>query len=86
MNDFDSLNELERDRFRLIINNVFDSFLNMYSQTKLTGFSPETWTSQEYLIKRVVRTEGGSWYWESFKEGYPTNFQAEIARINADIA
>ena len=86
MNDLESLNELERDRFRLIINNVFDSFLNMYSQTKLTGFSPETWSSQEFLIKRVMRTEGGKWYWETFKDAYPSNFQSELERIDASNA
>jgi hypothetical protein len=82
MNDFESLNELERDRFRLIITNVFDSFLNMYSQTKLTGFSPETWISQEYIVKRVMSAEGGKWYWENFRDAYPENFRSEIRRIS----
>ena len=84
LNDFASLNELERDRFRLIITNVFDSFFNMHSQTKLTGFSIETWESQEVLIRRIIGTQGGLWYWETYKESYPPVFQAELDRIRTE--
>jgi len=83
VNKFESLNEAEQDRFRLIVTNVFDSYFNMYSQTKRTGFSPETWDAQEYLIKRLLSASGPVWFWESFKEAYPPDFRAEIERIMA---
>ena len=79
--NIDSLNSTERLRFRLMMNNVFDAYLNMYSQTESTGFSPTTWKAQVFLFKRVLQTNGGTWFWESNREAYPEAFQAEVERI-----
>lgn len=42
MENPESLDETELIRFRLLMASIFDTFLNMYSQTKMSGFSPET--------------------------------------------
>ena len=81
MHHFESLDEIERDRFRLIITNVFDAFMNMHSQTKMTGFATETWDSQSQLIKRALSLPGGTWYWDNFSHMYPDSFQQEVEQI-----
>lgn len=76
------LNESERYRFRLLIQNLLDALWDMYSQTVLTGFSPETWTTQgKRVVERVLTTTGGRWFWENFSDDYTNEFRAEIDRI-----
>jgi len=83
LESIDSLSGTELLRFRLIVNNIFDAFLNMYSQTKRTNFSPEIWQSQAFLLSRVLDSSGGAWFWENQRGAYPEDFQAEIQRIRA---
>ena len=51
----------------LLVDTLFDlrlteAMLDIYSQTAVTGFSPETWATQgETLVCRVFGTRGGRW-------------------------
>ena len=84
MADPDSLGETERYRFRLVIHNLVDALLDMYSQTVATGFSPQTWQMLGVdLVKRVLTTRGGGWFWKNFGDQYSGAFRAEIERILA---
>ena len=80
----DELDEFSRLRYRLVIQNVTDVMLEIYTQTMVTGFSPETWNTQgTTLVKRVLATAGGQWYWTEFSDNYPAEFRAEIDRMLA---
>ena len=78
----DNLDETDLYRFRLIIQNTMDALWDLYSQTVITEFSPETWTTQGVgLVRRVFMTDGGSWFWTHHKDEYTAEFRAEIDRI-----
>lgn len=80
--DLDSLDELQKYRFRLLIQNTMDAVWDLYSQTVVTGFSPETWSSQGVsLVRRVFTTPGGRWFWLQFRDEYTEEFRREIERI-----
>lgn len=82
--DPDSLGEIDRYRFRLIIHNLVDALLAMYSLTVVTGFSPETWQMLgAKLAERILTTSGGRWFWANFSNEYTGGFRAEIDRILA---
>lgn len=81
----DDLDEFSKLRYRLVIQNVTDVMLEIYTQTVVTDFSPETWSTQgTTLVTRVLATAGGQWYWAAFANNYPTEFRAEIDRLLAD--
>lgn len=84
MADPDSLDESERYRFRLLVNNTMDSLWDMYLQTVITGFSGETWATQGVgLAKRVFTAPGGRWFWTQYQDNYPKEFRHEMDRILA---
>jgi hypothetical protein len=76
------LNEVQRLRYRLVMQNVTDAMLDIYTQTSLTNFSPETWATQGVtLVQRVLGTAGGQWFWASYADNYSPSFRAEVDRI-----
>ncbi|MDH4054457.1 MAG: hypothetical protein OEW73_02610 [Gammaproteobacteria bacterium] len=78
----ETLDVLPKLRYRLIMQNVTEVMLEIYTQTLITSFSPETWKTQGVsLVKRVLATPGGQWFWASFADNYPAGFQAEVNRI-----
>lgn len=82
MSDPESLDEIDRYRFRMIIQNTMDALWDLYSQTVITDFSPETWRTQGVgLVRRVFTTDGGSWFWMNYRNEYADEFRAEIDRI-----
>ncbi len=81
----DDLDDISKLRYRLVMQNVTDVMLEIYTQTLATGFSPETWNTQgTTLVTRVLATTGGQWYWAAFSDNYPTEFRAEIDRLLAE--
>ena len=79
------LSELEELRYRLVIQNVTEVMVDIYTQTAVTGFSPETWETQgKSLVRRVLGTAGGRWFWSSYSDNYPAAFQAEVDEILAE--
>ena len=79
---FADLDDLELLRYRLVMQNVAETMLEIYTQTMVTNFSPETWETQgTTLVKRVLDTNGGHWFWESFHNNYPNAFRNEVNRL-----
>ena len=79
--DLDAISNL---RYRLVMQNVTDVMLEIYTQTFTTGFSPETWNTQGItLVTRVLATIGGQRFWAAFSDNYPADFRAEVDRILA---
>jgi len=78
LEDPGSLDKIEVLRFRLMMASIVDTFLNMYSQTKMSGFSPDTWVAQANSARRVLRTNGGRWFWGVYGSEYNESFKEEI--------
>jgi hypothetical protein len=80
--DPESLNEVERFRFRLVLSNFVDANWDMYVNTVVMGFSPEAWSAHgSKVLRRVLGTPGGRWFWNDFCAEYPEDFRLEIDRI-----
>jgi len=78
----ESLNEVDRLRFRLLISNFVDANWDMYVQSVATGFSPEVWSAHgSKVLGRVLDTPGGRWFWRNFREEYSKEFCLEVDRI-----
>lgn len=76
------LDEVPRLRYRLVMHNVTDVMLEIYAQTLATGFAPETWHTQGHtLVKRILATPGGEWFWTNYGDNYPPDFRTEVDRI-----
>lgn len=82
--DPDDLDVVSKLRYRLVMQNVIEVMLEIYTQTLITSFSPETWDTQgTTLVKRVLATPGGQWFWATFADNYPADFRANVDRILA---
>jgi len=76
------LGEVQMLRYRLVMQNVTEVMLDIYTQTAVTNFSPETWATQgTTLVKRVLGTSGGKWFWAMYADNYPPAFRGEVDRI-----
>ncbi len=76
------LGEVPRMMYRLMMMNITEVMLDIYTQTSTTGFSPEMWaTTGVKLVERVLTTAGGQWFWETYAECYPSSFRTEVDRI-----
>jgi hypothetical protein len=82
MADPESLNDIERFRFRLVLSNFVDANWDTYTQTVITGFSPEIWSAHgRKVLARVLGTPGGRWFWQNFRNEYSEEFCLEVDRI-----
>ena len=77
----EQLSDIEKTRFRLIFANAVDALFNTFSQTKASGFSPETWVAQEATAGRLMGTAGGKWFWSNYRHEYRKDFQIEFDGI-----
>lgn len=85
--DYSDLSDLELLRYRFMLQNITDVMLDIYSQTLETNFSPENWETQGVnLVKRILDTNGGRWFWTNFKQNYPMRFGQEVDRILSEIS
>ncbi len=80
----DSLNDVEALRYRLLMQNVTEAMLEIFSQTATTNFSPETWQTQgRTLVLRVMGTPGGKWFWKTYSDNYPAEFRRAVDKLIA---
>ncbi len=78
----DGLSDMEKLRYRMMMLNVTDSMIDLYTQTQVTRFAPEAWNTQGVaLVRRILGTKGGAWFWENFSATYPENFRTEVEQI-----
>ena len=78
----EELGEVPMLRYRLVMQNVTEAMLDIYTQTAITSFSPETWATQGVtLVERVLGTSGGQWFWAAYDKNYPPSFRHEVDRI-----
>jgi hypothetical protein len=82
MADPQSLDEIAKYRFRLLMSNFVDANWDMYAQTVITGFSPEILATQgSKVLGRVLGSPGGYWFWQKYCKEYPEEFRAEVNRV-----
>ena len=83
----EELDELQILRYRLLMQNITEVMEDIYTQTWITEFSPETWTTQGVTaVERVMGTRGGKWFWANYAHNYPSSFRTEIDRILQNIS
>ncbi|MDA1369631.1 MAG: hypothetical protein O2971_02570 [Proteobacteria bacterium] len=64
--DPDSLDDVERLRFRLLVHNLLMSQSNNFAQSKITDLSLGPWEAQTEVIMRLLRSPGGQWFWKNY--------------------
>jgi hypothetical protein len=82
--DPDSLTEVERLRFRVLVQSILWTSWNAYAQTRFTGLDTSIFDAQVPFIRRVVSTSGGRWVWREYKDEFEAGFRQEIEQILAD--
>ena len=80
----DDLDELSRTRFRLLMHNVLLAISNIHSQTNFAGLSSSMWESQLVLLRRVVTSPGGQWFWKEYQLEFDETFREQIEAILQD--
>ena len=79
LENIDSLNDIERERFRLIMTNALWAIWNTYTQSQLGG--RQSWESQKNIARRFLSEPGGTWFWNTYKSEFDADFQAEIDAV-----
>lgn len=79
--DPESLTKAELTRYIQLITNILWSTLNLYSQSQYANLSASVWASQKPIMKRILNTNGGKWYWQNFKSEFEESFAKEIDAI-----
>jgi hypothetical protein len=80
--DPNNLSDLDRLRHRLMILNVTDAMMDIYTQTYVTKFAPETWNTQGVaMVERILGTPGGRLVWSNFSHTYPQDFRTAVDQI-----
>lgn len=77
----EEMNELERLKFRLLLHNLMLSQSNIFAQTKFSDLPISEWQAQTVVIKRVLGSPGGSWFWNEYAEEFDTDFRSEIDEL-----
>ena len=80
----DDLDELSRTRFRLLMHNVLLSISNIHSQTNFAGLSSSMWESQLVLLRRIITSPGGQWFWKEYQLEFDETFRGQIEAILQD--
>ena len=78
------LKSTELLRYRLLMSNITEVMLEIYTQAFTTKFAPETWDTQgKSLVARVLSVPGGQWFWAHYQDNYPSNFREAVDEILA---
>lgn len=77
----ESLTDTELTRYRLLLTNIVWSILNLYTQSKYANLSESVWISQKPILKRILSTKGGEWYWSLHKSEFEVSFALEVDAI-----
>lgn len=79
LKDVAALNEVESERFRLLMTNAVWALWNAYTQAQLGD--TQSWDAQKPLLRRFLSQPGGEWYWKTYKAEFSVEFQAEVDLI-----
>lgn len=79
LQNVEDLDDVERERFRLIMTNALWAFWNTYTQAQLGG--RKAWDSQKNIARRFLSEPGGAWFWETYRGEFDAEFQREIDSV-----
>jgi hypothetical protein len=79
--DIQQLNEAERLRYRLVMHNCIGTIWNTYTQVRYADLPKDIWDSQTTLIKRLLLSDGGIWFWTHFNGEFDTLFKEDVNKI-----
>jgi len=79
--DPSSLSEEDRLRYRLILHNCIGTIWNTYAQVLYADLPRERWDSQKTLIKRLLLTDGGIWFWTHFSGEFNPLFKKNVENL-----
>jgi hypothetical protein len=74
-----SLDDIERERFRLILTNALWAVRNSYVQSQIGKRA--SWEAHQNIILRVISSPGGSWFWSNCQSEFDPDFRDEINRL-----
>ncbi len=76
------LNSTDLLRYRLLMSNVTEVMLEIYTQAFTTKFAPEIWDTQgKSLVARILSVPGGEWFWSRYQDNYPSSFRGAVNEI-----
>ena len=79
-----ALSEIDKVRYRLVVQNILWSVWNMQTQTKFGSLQEELWDTQTMTLKRVLTTPGARWIWEHYSQEYGREFQSVVNQLLAE--
>lgn len=79
--DNQSLTEEERLKYRFILHNCIWKIWSTYAQVIYADLPSEIWDAQTTLVKRLLLTNGGVWFWTHFSDKFDPLFKKEIDNI-----
>ncbi len=65
-------------RYRLLIHGILQSLSNVQAQVELTGLPASNWESQLPIVKRIVSSAGGRWFWKTYKDEFEESFRQAV--------
>jgi len=77
----EELDELERLKFRLLLHNLMLSESNIFAQTTFSDLPDSEWQAQSTVIKRVLSSPGGSWFWSEYSNEFDAEFRTKIDEL-----
>ncbi len=80
----DELDEESRVRFRLLVHSILLSLANVFIQTSYTGLSLSTWESQLVVLKRIITSPGGRWFWREYRLEFEESFREIVDEVLTD--
>lgn len=81
LSDVESLDPLERERFRLVMTNATWSLWNAWEQSQHGG--NQAWQAQKHILRRLLTQPGGEWFWGAYGGEFDPDFQREVERVVA---
>lgn len=79
--DPETLSDIEKIRYRVLMTNILWSAWNFYSQSKHGGLSADLWECQKPALERILSNPGGHWYWSQFGNEFEESFVKEVDEI-----
>ncbi len=80
----DELDEESRVRFRLLVHSILLSLANVFIQTSYTGLSLSAWESQLVVLKRIITSPGGRWFWREYRLEFEESFREIVDEVLTD--
>ena len=80
-----SLSEDDTIRYRLLMHNILLSLSNSITQTSVSGLSEVMSQVELVLLRRLVGSAGGRWFWDTYRDEFEESFRGLIDDLYLDI-